>query len=196
MQKNWPAIKIIIILCQAFALNGCTSTLIGAGSSVSLAALEERSNRQIAQDFSIDAKLRLKFLNAEKGFLIGLNVEVFNGQVLLTGVLEDNYLIADAISLAWDTTGVKDVINEIQIGKTNLKSLTIDTWITSLLTSKISLDRNIFAINYKIETVNRIIYLIGISQSQQELNQVLNHAKNIKGVKRVINYVKLSRAKK
>ena len=81
MQKNWPAIKIIIILCQAFALNGCTSTLIGAGSSVSLAALEERSNRQIAQDFSIDAKLRLKFL--KMNFLNVQKIIIFLMKLLL-----------------------------------------------------------------------------------------------------------------
>jgi len=71
------------------------------------------------------------------------------------------------------------------------RDLAIDSWITAQLVSKITLDKDIFAINYKIKTVNRIIYLIGVAQTKAELNKVLLQAKNIGSVKQVINHVQI-----
>ena len=45
--------------------SGCANAIVGAGSSVSLAALEERSARRIAQDIAISSEIRLKLLNAK-----------------------------------------------------------------------------------------------------------------------------------
>ena len=54
-------------------------------------------------------------------------------------------------------------------------------------------DKRILSINYNIETVNQIIYIMGIAQNQEELDRVIQHAKNIANVKKVINYVRIKR---
>ena len=46
-------------------------------------------------------------------------------------------------------------------------------------------------VNYSIETINGVIYVMGIAQSQDELDRVVNHARNISGVQRVVSYVRL-----
>jgi len=46
-------------------------------------------------------------------------------------------------------------------------------------------------LNYSVEVVNGIVYLIGIAQSQEELNSVINISENTYGVQNVINYVRL-----
>ena len=96
--------------------------------------------------------------------------------------------------MAWKTEGVKDVINEIQTGTSSLRDLAKDAWITTQLHSKITLDKNILAINYSIETVNGIVYLIGIAQNQQELGRVIAHARNLSYVRRIISHVRVKKA--
>jgi osmotically-inducible protein OsmY len=69
-----------------------------------------------------------------------------------------------------------------------------DTWVSTRLHSKITLDKKIRAINYSIETVNGIIYLIGIAQNQAELDRVIGHAKTISYVKKIINHIRVKKS--
>ena len=46
-------------------------------------------------------------------------------------------------------------------------------------------------INYTIETVNRIVYLMGIAQDQAEIDRVTTHARQVRYVRRVVSHVQL-----
>ena len=50
-------------------------------------------------------------------------------------------------------------------------------------------DKDISEVNYSSTTENRILYIIGVSQNQEELDKVLYHAANVAGVKKIINLV-------
>ena len=50
-------------------------------------------------------------------------------------------------------------------------------------------DKSISEVNYSSTTENRIIYIIGVSQNQDELDKVLFHASNVAGVKKIVNLV-------
>ena len=93
--------------------------------------------------------------------------------------------------LTWKVAGVTDVLNEIQISDAGFLNTAKDAWITTQLTSKITLDQDILAINYSVETVNGIVYLIGIAQSQAELDRVAAYARNISYVRKIISHVRV-----
>ena len=50
-------------------------------------------------------------------------------------------------------------------------------------------DTDISEVNYSSTTENRVLYIIGVSQNENELKKVLNHASNVAGVKKIINLV-------
>ena len=181
------------IIVLALFISSCSGPFLGAGSSVGLAALEERSARQVALDLATTAKIRLELFNSDEKFFLRIGVEVFENRVLLTGIVKSDTLAARAVGISWKPKDVVDVLNEIQIGEFKLRNVAKDSWISTQFTSKITFDRDILAINYKIETVNGVIYLIGVAQSSSELQKVLNHAKNIGGVNRVINHVRIKK---
>ena len=87
----------------------------------------------------------------------------------------------------------KEVINEIHITERGVDDYLKSSWITAKLLSKMTFDKRILSINYNIQTVNQIIYIMGIAQNQEELDRVIQHAKNIANVKKVINYVRIKR---
>ena len=60
--------------------------------------------------------------------------------------------------------------------------------------SKLTLDNKVLAINYAIETVNGIVYLIGIAQNQGELDRVIAHSRTISYVRQVISHVRVKGA--
>ena len=82
------------------------------------------------------------------------------------------------------------MINEIQVsGQGNIANYVRDTWISAQLKTKILFDTDIISINYNIETINGIIYVIGIAQNQAELDKVIDHAQQMKYGKKGFSHV-------
>ena len=50
-----------------------------------------------------------------------------------------------------------------------------DRWISAQLETELLLDMAVLHINYDIETVNGVVYLIGIVQEEGELARVVGH---------------------
>ena len=86
------------------------------------------------------------------------------------------------------------MINEVQLSKSGTAAnCAKDTWITTQLSAKLTLDGDILSINYSIETVNGVVYLIGIAQDKQELDRVIAHAGNVEFVRRVVNHTRIKK---
>jgi len=176
------------------AVSGCASAVVGAGATAGMAVLEDRTMEVIARDTTIATKIRLNLVNAGEKYVTGISVEVYESRVLMTGAVANDQMRAEAIRLSWKVENVEDVLNEIQIADSGIKDLAKDTWITTQITSKMTLDRDILAINYNVETVNGVVYMIGLAQSQEELDRVISHMRSISGVQRIINHVRVKKA--
>ena len=186
---------VAMVVLAAGALGGCAGVVIGGGAAVGTAAYQERGVRGVARDLATATKLRAKLLDAGEAYVTGVGIEVYEGRVLLTGTLEKEPMRAAAVKLAWKTEGAKDVINEIQIGQSSLRDIARDSWITAQLKTKITFDKKILAINFSIETVNGIVYLIGIAQDQGELDRILAHGRGIDYLRRIISHVRVKKGR-
>jgi osmotically-inducible protein OsmY len=175
------------------SLTSC-AVAVGAGAAVGGAAAEERGLRVRASDLAIEAKITDKYVQERLKMLTAVGVEVYEGRVLLTGATTDTSLSDRAVALAWQVDGVQTVINEIQNVDTGVADFAHDSWITTQLVSKITFDRDILSINYNVETVNRVVYLIGIGQNQAEVDKVIAQASNIEYVTKVVNYVRIKQS--
>jgi osmotically-inducible protein OsmY len=183
-------------LTAALGLNGCVGAAVGAGATVGVAAMEERGLEQAARDLRMSTAIRESWFQKNHAMVVDLGIEVHEGRVLLTGVTSKAEIQADAVDMAWKVEGVKEVYNEIVLApETGIIDTANDSWITAQLQSKLTFDKKILSINYEIETVAGVVHLIGVAQNQDELDRVIGHARNIKYVKRVVNYVRLKGAK-
>ena len=142
----------------------------------------------------MEALVLNRFLNTGLKLTASIGVEVYEGRVMLTGATRDTKLSDKAVKLAWQVDGVKDVINEIKFDKNaTATDFAQDAWITTQLKSNLTLDVDIMAINYVVETVKGTVYLIGVAQNKTELNKVIAHASAIKHVINVISHVRLKK---
>ena len=73
----------------------------------------------------------------------------------------------------------------------NIKNYFKDVLISNELRLKILKEKNISALNYNIETVNQVVYIMGIATDNAELALVIDQARNIRGVQKVLSYVVL-----
>lgn len=176
-------------------LTGCVGMVVGGAASAGVAAYQERGIKGVAADTATATRVRAKILEADDKLFRDVGVEVYEGRVLLTGRVPSEEKRAEAVKISWSVADVKDVINEVAVSENPLSDLANDSWITTQLKSKMTFDKDILAINYSIETVGAVIYLIGIAQDKAELQRVLNHARSIDYVKRVVNHVRIKDAK-
>ncbi|MEE2761578.1 MAG: BON domain-containing protein [Pseudomonadota bacterium] len=190
-KQSWPLSRFILLLLLLAPLTGCAAA-VGGGAAVGVAAVSERGIKTRAIDLKIEAAILKEFLVAEIKSLAVIDVEVYQGRALLTGTTTDTKLADKAVALAWNASGVTEVINEVQLNKPGTATnYAKDTWITTQLTAKLTFDEEVLGINYSIETVNGVVYLIGIAQDQAEVDRVIAHAGNIKFVRRVVNHVRI-----
>ena len=97
-----------------------------------------------------------------------------------------------ATKLAWETIGVKEVVNELQV--TNLssqKDIAKDLAAHAQLRGKLIADSQVSSLNYSIDVVNGIVYLSGISNDRQEMDRIVQHARELRFARQVVNYIQL-----
>lgn len=177
------------------AMSACSPLGIatGAGAATGIAAAREGGIRASVSDARINAAISDKWFKYDLDTFAKLNITVNQGRVLLTGVVQDPEDRVEAVRLAWQVNGVEQVINEIRIADSEgLSGYIKDTWISAQLRTKMTFDRDIQSINYSVDTVQQVVYLMGVAHTQEELNRVKALSRSISGVKQVVSYVKMA----
>jgi osmotically-inducible protein OsmY len=179
----------------SLSLGGCAPAIVGVGASAGVAAAQERGFQGAMNDTEIRLQINDLWFKESISLYSKINLQVQEGKVLLTGNVPDPESRLNAVRLAWKANGVREVINEIEVtDESSLTDSAQDIWIATQLKAKLLVDSQVSSINYSIETVNQVIYLMGVAQNQDELDRVIGHAKNISYVRRVVSYVRVKDA--
>lgn len=182
-------------LLAVLSVGGCTGVGIvtGAAAVTGIAAAQEGGLKRAYNDTLIKAQINEAWFQYNVDTFSKLETTINQGRVLITGVVQDPEHRVEAVRLAWQVKGVQQVINEIRVAESEgVAGFVKDSWITSKLRANLTFDRGVQSVNYSIDTVQGIVYLMGVAQNQMELNRVIETARTIKGVKQVVSYVKLS----
>ena len=189
-----PMFLVAALCTLGLALGACTATgmVVSASAGAGVAAAQERGFKGAMNDTDIRLQINHFWFQESTSLYAQVNLQVQEGRVLLTGSVPDPEARLNAVRLAWQAPGVREVINEIEVDDTStLVDAARDQWIAAKLKATLLVDREVSSINYSIETVNASVYLIGVAQNQAELDRVIAHAKDISYVRRVISYVRL-----
>tara|TARA_Y100001970_G_scaffold113074_1_gene141092 strand:+ start:6015 stop:6626 length:612 start_codon:yes stop_codon:yes gene_type:complete len=180
--------KFIFIVSFLFFLHSCVgSSSIGVfGSGVSV-AFDPRTVGMQIDDSIMQKNLISRLALTEKKYLLSLNAKVLDGNIFLSGKVEEPEEKLKVIKLAWETKGVRSVKSAITIkGETSFKSTAKDILITSQLRTSLIFNKLVKATNYNIDTINGKIYIFGIAMTEDEKKVVIKEAKEIYNVKEVI----------
>ena len=182
---NYILFKLILI---SFLLNSCVgSSSVGVfGSGVSV-AFDPRTVGMQIDDSIMQKNLLGRLALTEKKYLISLGVKVLDGNIFLSGKVDEPEEKLKITKLAWETKGVRSVKSAINIkGQTNFKNTAKDILITSQLRTAMIFNKSIKASNYNIDTINGKTYIFGIAITKDEEKAVINETKNIYGLKEII----------
>ncbi|MDR1597605.1 MAG: BON domain-containing protein [Holosporales bacterium] len=176
-------------------LSRCTTVaVVGGGVAAGAAiALREKPFGESLADTTLSKRISLRLykkVGADIHARVG--VSVHEGEVLLTGTLPEESQIRVVESAVWRVRHVKRVYNNIELSAIPaIDNYVKDTSITSQIKTKLLASASIRSLNYSIKTVNNVVYICGIARSQEELDLVVDVASRVKGVSRVMSYVRL-----
>ena len=181
-------LHILLVLCCQCIISGCTSPIIGLGAAATTAMQDERGFEVVASDLGTKANITALFLKKHKHLFPNINTIVYEGRVLITGSVSSEMERNMIENTVRRSAGVRKILNELRVTKIK-RNVLQDNFINLSLANKLVLDSSILSINFATNTVDGIIYLIGIAQSQSEIDRVVGHARNIKSVRQIVNHI-------
>ena len=180
--------KILLLFFIGLVLSGCVGVaskgIFGTGVSV---ALDPRTVGTQVDDSIMQKNLAGRIILMDKKYLLSVKTKVLDGRIFLTGKVDNPEEKLKLTKLAWETSGVRSVRNDIKIKEEfNFQQSAKDILITSQLRSAMIFNKNIKATNYQIDTYKKKIYVYGIALNSDERDLVVKEAEEILDVEDVI----------
>jgi osmotically-inducible protein OsmY len=154
--------------------------------------LSDRTLGETLDDSSAATEIKTRLLGAGlNGRFMEVDVAVVDRFVLLTGRVANEADRKEAERLAWASTSVDEVANELQIEYWDMGRDLNDAWITEQIRARLIADNDIKGTNFNIQVHSGVVYLLGLARTEDELRRAAEHASVVGGVKRVVSYVKM-----
>ena len=170
--------KLIISILIITLITSCSSVgRFGAGVDITF---DPRTIGMQIDDTIMQKNLSARLALTDKKYFLSIQSEVRDGNIFLSGKVDEPEEKIKITKMAWETNGVRSVKNAITIkGQTNFKSTAKDILITSQLRSALIFNKKTKARNYTLETIIKNIYIFGIAMDRDEKKEVINEANKI-----------------
>ena len=179
--------KIINLFVIFLLLNSCTIVVSTAGSLVGNATTSTRGFSGTIEDTYLMSKIVSKITLMKLSNFSNITVSVINGKVLLAGNIENQEKRLELIKKVWWIDGVKEVLNELEIGpRTSFSEKAEDFVFEAKIEKRLLFEPGIFSNNYSVDVVNGKVYVMGISSDIEEKTKVENFLNNMNDIKKLI----------
>ena len=163
MVKVFLVLNLILLLILNY---GCSAPgVLATGGGATMVVVEgDRSVGTVIDDASIKLQIASKFISSEDELFLDIDTAVIEGRVLLTGIVDSQEIRIDAVRRVWEVEGVKEVINEIEVGnRASLKDYGKDLWINTQAKALSAKTIGLRSLAYNFETIKGKIYIAGIT---------------------------------
>ena len=186
------AMAVAMLVLGGLLFSGCAPAVIGVGTAAVAASSTEKGLSTSVSDGVIFTKIQDNFLQTDASFPTVVDVTVNDGAVLLTGKVKTPEEKVLATKLTWEIRGVREVVNELQVtDKSSIKDIAKDLAASAQLRGKLIADGSVSSLNFSIDVVNGTVYLSGVAADAEEMNRVVGHARELRFVQQVVNYITL-----
>ena len=178
---------IFLLLLMSSCVGSSSGGVFGTGVSV---ALDPRTLGTQIDDSIMQKNLIARLALNEKKYLVKLSVKVLDGRIFLGGKVDMAEEKLKITKMAWETKGARSVKNNIAVKqKFSFKNTATDVLITSQLRAALIINKNVKAANFNIDTINQKIYVFGIAHDENEKAEIIQEAKQIVDVKKVVTSI-------
>ena len=186
-EERFLLVKIINLFVIFLLVNSCTIVVSTAGSLVGNATTSTRGFSGTIEDTYLMSKIVSKITLMKLSNFSNITVSVNNGNVLLAGNIENQEKRLELTKKVWWIDGVKEVLNELEIGpQIPISKKTEDFIFEAKIEKRLLFEPGIFSNNYSVDVVNGNVYVMGISSDIEEKTKVENFLNNMNDIKKLI----------
>ncbi len=185
----------ILVIFVAFMQSGCTLMAVGtAGAAATASATDRRTVGTQIDDKTTQSRVRsaindIPLVKDEAA----VSVDVYNGQVLLTGQAPLQSMIVNVENSASTVQNVTKVHNQIRLGSPIPATSTMnDVWLASKIKTIMLADENIPLFKLDLIVEDSEVFIMGLL-TKEEAASAVEAARNVDGVTKVIRVMELIR---
>ena len=186
-EERFLLVKIINLFVIFLLVNSCTIVVSTAGSLVGNATTSTRGFSGTVEDTYLMSKIVSKITLMKLSNFSNITVSVNNRKVLLAGNIENQEKRLELTKKVWWIDGVKEVLNELEIGpQIPISKKTEDFIFEAKIEKRLLFEPGIYTNNYSVDVVNGNVYVMGISSDIEEKTKVENFLNNMNDIKKLI----------
>jgi len=182
----------LTVFAACAGASGCMTAALGAAAAVGVYAVQDRTIGEGIDDAAASQQVKMRLMAADPSAFQEVDVEVANGDLLLSGVAPTEEHRQAAETIARSVVNIRSVYNEIFVGPpSSFVRSAQDELITAQIRARLAASPAVRAINVNIETFNGNVYLMGTARTDAELRRSAEIASRVGGVRRVVSFVQL-----
>ncbi|MCC9625537.1 BON domain-containing protein [Thalassospira sp. MA62] len=172
--------------------------------------LEDRSGNEQWVDTQIKSGILGEFSKVDHTYLMDVNIDIWKKHVMVTGMVDSKAKYYDVMSLVKQDDRIETVYDHLEVADTETVNAyrdaeeqygknavpadsatqsVSDAWIEGQIKALLLAEKGVSSVNYRWQSVNNIVYMMGEAQSDEELDKVLSIVRRIKGVKKVVSHI-------
>ncbi len=185
-----PLARSVIAVVLVALLSGCAAVVVGGAVATGVAVHDRRTVGTVIDDNVLEVRVRnALYVDEQLDQRSRIKVNVFNGWVLLAGEVPSEALIELATERVSAVDGVVRLFNELAATeRASLGEASNDRWISSRVNAGFARIRGLSGFDpsrVQVTTARSIVYLQGLV-SQAESDAVIERARTVRGVERVV----------
>ncbi|MDZ4776682.1 MAG: BON domain-containing protein [Alphaproteobacteria bacterium] len=170
--------------------SGCAAVGGVTAATMGMATGQDRSVGRSIDDAAASAEMKRRLQAFDRQAYAHVDVEVAQGQLLLSGTTPRQEDKDYAERIAWNVRTIESVSNQIIVGASpGMVRSSQDNFITAQVRTKLMADAQIKSVNFNVETQQGVVYLMGLARSDEELQRAAEIASLVGGVQKVVSYV-------
>lgn len=160
------------------------------------AAVEDRSASDIAKDTELKAKIVAAISDKMGSDMLSFNTDVYEQDVMLTGVVDNGKLKTEAGRIAKTIAGVEKIHNEVLVipkdkQKGMVEGFVEDTVIEKKINALLLDAKGVNVTNFRWRSIGGHVFLFGRALTKSEIGKAVDTVEGIKGVSKITARVKV-----
>jgi len=189
--QSYRQAALVLCLVGALAACGPRSLLLTAGTAAGVGGMQSRGLGGAISDYELKLAINEAWFQHSLRLYEDADFMISEGRVLLIGRVGDDITRLEAADLV-KQAGAHEVVNRLTVGpEISVDKSLNDRLIGARLLGDITFDRDVAALNYDIEVVDGVVYLMGIARNEGEVRRVTYLAQQIDGVSKVESYMRV-----
>lgn len=187
-------LALLMLLAVSILSSGCTVLAVGAaGTAAAVSANDRRTVGTQIDDKTTQSRVRTAI---NKNKLIkeqaAISVDVYNGQVLLTGQAPTQSMISEVERSAQSVANVVKIHNQVRLGAPIPASSSMnDVWLASKLKTSMIANGHVPVFKLDLTVEDSEVFIMGLL-TKKEAAAAVQVARNTKGVTKVVRVMELA----